>query len=280
MRPLERTVEELLLPAVDRLAADPVGRRRARVRRPLGDRLAARRPPPRLRRLAPGRDPPDRLEQGARRRGGPHPGARPRAAPRRLPRPRPLQRARRRAPRAGARRARPDRDRPLRPQRRDPRRGRPGPQDPRARLRRPALRLPRQRPDRRRRPLGRRLAEPGHRDAERGPPPPRLPGLRLVALSASRVRGRSQAAWSPSAPQKSRREARRPRAGGNCSRLAALRSTRLERGDRRFGGRHDDLRQRREVERGTVGLALGDGVVQELLEELPSAARCEARSRR
>ena len=54
-----------------------------------------------------------------------------------------------------------------------------GPQDPRARLRRPALRLPRRRPDRRRRPLRRREPQPGHRDAQRGPAPPRRPGFRL-----------------------------------------------------------------------------------------------------
>src|SRR6185437_7917952 len=44
------------------------------------------------------------------------------------------------------------------------------------------------------------------------------------------------------------------------------RSNRLERGDRFFGGRRDDLRQRREVERGTESLTLRDGVGQELLE--------------
>ncbi|MBS1887585.1 MAG: MerR family DNA-binding transcriptional regulator [Actinobacteria bacterium] len=162
VRPLERTVEELLLPAVDRLAADPgaAAELEFAARWATGWLHGARR-------LAPGGDPADRLQQGPRRRGGPHPGARPRPAPRRLPRPRPLQGARRRAPRAGPRRARPDRDRPLRSQRRDPRRGPPGPQDPRPRFRRPALRLPRRGPDRRRRPLGRRDPEPGHRHAER-----------------------------------------------------------------------------------------------------------------
>ena len=75
----------------------------------------------------------------------------------------------------------------------------PGPQDPRPRLRRPALRLPRQRPDRRRRPLGRRIAEPGHRDAERGPPPPRLPGLRLVA---TRRAAPKKPARGPKAPRR------------------------------------------------------------------------------
>ena len=96
----------------------PRSRRRARVRLPLGDGLAARRPPSRLRRLAPGRDPAARLEPGPGRRGGPRPGARPDPAPRRLPGPDALQRARRGAARAGPRRARPDRDRPLRPRRR------------------------------------------------------------------------------------------------------------------------------------------------------------------
>ena len=48
-----------------------------------------------------------------------------------------------------------------------------------ARLRRAALRLPRHRPDRRRRPLRGREPQPGDGHAQRGPPPPRRPGLRL-----------------------------------------------------------------------------------------------------
>ena len=158
LRPLERTVEELLLPAIDELAADPD--REAELefasRWATGWLHGARR-------LAAAASRPAGIllldsSRGSGRRGGPRPGARPRPAPRRLPRPDPLQRARRRAPRARPRRPRPDRDRPLRPRRRHPRRGQAGPQDPRARLRRPALRLPRQRPDRRRRPLRRRDA--------------------------------------------------------------------------------------------------------------------------
>src|SRR6185437_11112212 len=66
---------------------------------------------------------------------------------------------------------------------------------------------------------------------------------------------------------KSRREARGPRAGGNsCASRRVIAC--LERGDRLFGGLFDDLGERREVERGTVSLALADGVGQELLDEL------------
>ena len=66
LRPLERTVEELLLPAIDQLAADPDREAELEFAVPLGDGLAARRPPPRLRRLAPGRHPAARLEPAAR----------------------------------------------------------------------------------------------------------------------------------------------------------------------------------------------------------------------
>ena len=66
MRPLERTVEELLLPGDRPARRRPRPRGRARVRRPLGDGLAARRPPPRLRRLAAGRNSAARLEPAAR----------------------------------------------------------------------------------------------------------------------------------------------------------------------------------------------------------------------
>ena len=57
LRPLERTVEELLLPTLDSLAADSETGGRARVRQSLGHRLVARGPPARLLRLAPGGDP-------------------------------------------------------------------------------------------------------------------------------------------------------------------------------------------------------------------------------
>ena len=50
VRSVERTVSELLLPALELAARRAQRRRRARVRVPLGDRLAARRPPPRRRR--------------------------------------------------------------------------------------------------------------------------------------------------------------------------------------------------------------------------------------
>ena len=56
------------------------------------------------------------------------------------------------------------------------------PQDPRDRLRRTALRLPRQRPDRRRRSLRRREPQPSDRHAQRGPAPPRRPGFRLGGI--------------------------------------------------------------------------------------------------
>ena len=188
--------------------------------------LAARRPPPRLRRLAPGRDPAARLQPRPGRRGGPRPGARPRPASRRLPRPRPLQRARRRAPRARPRRPRPDRDRDLRPRRRHPRRGRADPQDPRARLRGAALRVPRQRLDRRRRPPRRRVPERGHRrcstPTSAAAPPRRSPSP--AGLLANRPTYR----WAKT-PIKNRREAkpcagrREPTAPGSW-RLLALRA--------------------------------------------------------
>ena len=66
LRPLERTVEELLLPAIDAPRRRPRPRGRARVRLALGDGLAARRPPPRLHRLPPRRHPAARLEHAAR----------------------------------------------------------------------------------------------------------------------------------------------------------------------------------------------------------------------
>ena len=128
-----------------------------------------------------------------------------------------------------------------------PGRGQAGPQDPRARLRRPALRLPRQRPDRRRRPLGRRAAEPGHRDAQRRPAPPRRPGLRLAK--------RRPEHWA--------------RTGARAQpRSVAPDLRRTPRGLRRRAGRvQDDLRQRREVERRTVFLTLGQCVVDERFEQ-------------
>jgi DNA-binding transcriptional MerR regulator len=54
LRPLERSIEELLRPTLDELAADP---ERARVWLPLGHRLAPQRPPPGTSRLAAGGDP-------------------------------------------------------------------------------------------------------------------------------------------------------------------------------------------------------------------------------
>ena len=66
-----------------------------------------------------------------------------------------------------------------------PRRGPAGPQDPRGGLRRAALRLPRQRPDRRRDPRRRRAPQSGDRDAQRRPAPPRQPGFRLAAPSVT-----------------------------------------------------------------------------------------------
>ncbi len=97
-------------------------RGRARVRLALGDRLAARRPPPRLDRLAPGRHPAARRQRRLRGRGGPPAGARPDPAPRRLPGADALPPARRRAARPRPAGARPDRDRALRPRRRHPQR--------------------------------------------------------------------------------------------------------------------------------------------------------------
>ena len=100
LRPLERTVEELLLPAIDRLAADPD--REAELefasRWATGWLHGARR-------LASAASRPAGIllldsSQRPGRRGGPRPGARPDPAPRRLPRPDALQRARRRAARA------------------------------------------------------------------------------------------------------------------------------------------------------------------------------------
>ncbi len=126
LRPLERTVEELLLPSIDSLAAEPdraaeleFASRWATGWLHGARRLASTASPP-------GGDPAARLEPRPGRRGGPHAGARPRPEAGRLPRPHPLQRSRRRAARAGARGARADSDRHLRPRdRRRRRRSRP-----------------------------------------------------------------------------------------------------------------------------------------------------------
>ena len=136
LRPLERTVEELLLPAIDQLAADPD--REAELefasRWATGWLHGARR-------LASAASRPAGIllldsSRGSDAEAVHAPGARPDPAPRRLPRADALQRARRRAARARPARPRPDRDRPLRPRRRHRQRGQAGPQDPRGRLRR------------------------------------------------------------------------------------------------------------------------------------------------
>jgi DNA-binding transcriptional MerR regulator len=62
---------------------------------------------------------------------------------------------------------------------RHPERRQAGPPHPRPRLRRPALRLPRRRPDRRRRPTGRQPPQRGHGDAQLRPPSPSCSGIRL-----------------------------------------------------------------------------------------------------
>ena len=184
LRPLERTVEELLLPAIDELAADPDreaelefaarwatgwlhGARRlaSAASRPAGILLLD---------SSRGQDAEEvhtqALDLALRRAGFRVLVLSNELGDERLER---------------ALGASPDRDRALRPRRRDPGRGQAGPQDPRARLRRPALRLPRRRPDRRRGPLRRREAQPGHGHAQRRPAPPRRPGFRLGGLTGA-----------------------------------------------------------------------------------------------
>src|ERR1700760_1220905 len=105
LRPLERTVEELLLPAIDRLAVDPHREAELEFAPRWGAGWVPRAPRPAPRRLAPSRHPLARFQSWLRRRGGPRAGTRPDPASRRLPRADALQRAGRRA--APARTARP-----------------------------------------------------------------------------------------------------------------------------------------------------------------------------
>ena len=190
IRPLERTVEELLLPAIDELAADPD--REAELefaaRWAMGWLHGARRLASAASRPAGillldsshGQDAEEvhaqALDLTLRRAGFRVLMLSNELGDERLER--------------ALARTRPDRDRPLRPRRRHPVRGEADPQDPRRRLRRPALRLPRHRPDRRRRPLRRRASQRGDRDAQRRPAPPRRPGLRLGDAPELRSRGR------------------------------------------------------------------------------------------
>ena len=92
----------------------------ASVRLPLGDGLAARSTATGIDRLAAGRNTAPRREPGQRCRGCAHPGARPCPEAGRLPRPDALRRPRREAHGTGAGCARPNRDRPLRPESRHP----------------------------------------------------------------------------------------------------------------------------------------------------------------
>ena len=184
LRPLERTVEELLLPAIDELAADPD--REAELE------FAARWATGWLhgaRRLASAASRPAGILLLDSSRGSDAEAVHAQA----------LDLALRRAGfrvlmlsdelgeerlERALRRARPDRDRPLRPRRRHRRRGASWS----ARSARPGFDAPlfgfrASRPDRRRVPLRRRAPERGHRDAQRRPPPPRLAGLRLATAA-------------------------------------------------------------------------------------------------
>ena len=212
LRPLERTVEELLLPAIDELAADPD--REAELefasRWAMGWLHGARR-------LASTASRPAGILLLDSSHGQEAEAVHAQALDLTLRRAgfRVLMLSNElgdeRLERALAR-PRPDRDRPLRPRRRHRGRRAAGPQDPRGRLRRTALRLPRQRPDRRRRPLGRRDPEPGHRDAQRRPAPPRRPGLRLARALFAISRRRDSGSWSWRWP--------RPRRSGTCDDLS------------------------------------------------------------
>ena len=173
LRPLERTVEELLLPAVDELAADPDrgaelefasrwatgwlhGARRlaSTASRPAGILLLD---------SSRGSDAEavhaQALDLALRRAGFRVLMLSDELGEERMER--------------ALRRPRSDRDRPLRPRRRHPLRGAAGAQDSRGGLRRTAVRLPRRGPDRRRGAQRRRTAERGDGDAQRGPAPAR-----------------------------------------------------------------------------------------------------------
>ncbi len=85
VRSVERTVSEVLLPALEMAAQRPNGEGRARIRMPLGNRVAAPRSPALPRRHPRGGRPPAGLRLAHRCRVGPRAGARALPAPLRPP---------------------------------------------------------------------------------------------------------------------------------------------------------------------------------------------------
>ena len=218
VRSVERTVEEVLLPAIEQADERERPRGRARARAPLGHRLAARQPARGGAGDPPAGRAPVRLEPAARRRVAPRAGARAGPAPRRLPHAAARLRPPARARRARHPRARPGRLRVLR-RRGHARRGRPARlHGPPGGLRGAGVRVPRGHAGhgRPRHPVARLDAGRGRRAAEglRGQRPHRAGRRRAGARGgAGRAHRRRRAATRP-----------RRRASGRAPRRSASRT--------------------------------------------------------